>query len=133
MNKTIVGTGAALGLLAVVLGAMGAHALADLLPPDSLESFQTGVQYQMYHAFFLLFLGLNANLPPRDRTIAFRLAVAGVLCFSGSIFALSTSAITGLDFRPIAWITPLGGLLLITAWAWILLSILSKTSGSSAA
>lgn len=132
MNKTIVATGASLGLLAVILGAMGAHALGGLLSPDSLESYQTGVQYQMYHAFFLLFLGLKQTMPGRDRKIAFRLALAGVVCFSGSIYALSTSALTGIDFRPIGWVTPVGGLLLIAAWAWLLFATLSKPSGSSA-
>lgn len=133
MKKTMVATGASLGLLAVILGAMGAHALRDLLSPESLESYQTGVQYQMYHAFFLLFLGLNERTPGRDRQIAFRLALAGVVCFSGSIYALSTSALTGLDFGPIGWVTPLGGLLLIAAWAWLLFATLSNPSGSAAA
>ena len=96
MNKTIVGTGAGLGLLAVVLGALGAHALRDQLDPTSLGSYLTGVQYQMYHALFLLFLGLNERLPERDRKGIFRLIVAGVLCFSGSIYALSTSALSGI-------------------------------------
>ncbi len=133
MNKTMVGVGAALGLLAVILGAMGSHALRDQLQPASLESFQTGVQYQMYHAFFLLFLGLNEKLPWRTRKIAFGLAVAGVGCFSGSIYALSTSSLTGLDFKPIAWVTPLGGLFLIAAWAGLLVGTYSKYSGASRA
>ncbi len=129
----MVGAGAALGLLAVILGAMGAHALRDLLAPASLESYQTGVHYQMYHAFFLLFLGLNDKMKRRHRKIAFRLAVAGVICFSGSIYALSTSALTGLDFGPIAWVTPLGGLFLIAAWGWLLFTTMSKSYGGSAA
>jgi len=128
MNKTIVGTGACLGLLAVVLGALGAHALREQLDPASLGSYQTGVQYQMYHALFLLFLGLNEKLPERDRKGSFRLIVAGVLCFSGSIYALSTSALSGVDFRPIGWVTPLGGLLFITGWAWLLFRVLRTHS-----
>lgn len=128
MNKTIVGTGSGLGLLAVVLGALGAHALREQLDPTSLESYKTGVQYQMYHALFLLFLGLNGKLPERDRKGIFRLIVAGVLCFSGSIYALSTSALSGIDFAPIGWVTPLGGLLLITGWAWLFFRALREPS-----
>jgi uncharacterized membrane protein YgdD (TMEM256/DUF423 family) len=130
MNKTMIGAGAALGLLAVMLGALGAHALRDLLAPDSLESYQTGVQYQMYHALFLLFLGLHAKLPRRERLIAFRLVAVGVLCFSGSIYALSTAALTGLDFTPVAWVTPLGGLFLIAGWAWLLYRTLFESPGT---
>lgn len=128
MNKTIVGTGAGLGLLAVVLGALGTHALSGPLDPTSLESYKTGVQYQMYHALFLLFLGLNDKLPERDRKGIFRLIVAGILFFSGSIYALSTSSLSGIQFGPIGWVTPVGGLLLITGWAWLLIRALRHPS-----
>jgi uncharacterized membrane protein YgdD (TMEM256/DUF423 family) len=128
MNKTIVGTGLFLGVLAVILGALGAHALRDQLDPTSLESYKTGVQYQMYHAFFLLFLGLYDKLPERDRKGIFRLTVAGVLCFSGSIYALSTSGLSGMDLSSVGWVTPLGGLLLIAAWVWLLFRVLRKHS-----
>lgn len=120
MNKTIWMTGALFGLLAVVLGAMGAHALKDTLPTEALESFRTGVQYQMYHALFLLFLGAQKDLGQRDAKIIFRLITAGVLCFSFSIYALSTQSLTGLDFSSIALITPVGGALLISGWLWLL-------------
>ncbi len=128
MNKTIVGTGSGLGLLAVVLGALGAHALREQISPASLESYQTGVQYQMYHALFLLFLGLNEKLPEPDRKWIFRFIAAGVLCFSGSIYALSTSALTGVDFKAIGWVTPLGGLFFITGWAWLIFRVLRNPS-----
>ena len=128
MNKTIVGTASGLGVLAVVLGALGAHALRDQLDPASLESYKTGVQYQMYHALFLLFLGLYEKLPEGDRKWIFRLIVAGVLCFSGSIYVLSTSGLSGLDLRSIGWVTPLGGLLLIAGWIWLLFRTLQDHS-----
>ncbi len=124
MNKTILATGAVFGLLAVVLGALGAHALRDVLPGPSLESFQTGVHYQMYHALFLLFLGGNDWLEPTSRRWVFRLITAGVICFSGSIYLLSTQTLSNVDFSGIALVTPLGGLFLILGWAALLLFVL---------
>lgn len=120
MNKTIIGTAAALGLTGVALGALGAHALREQLEPDALESFQTGVRYQMYHALFLLFLGLGRNLGEQTRKWIFRLILGGTLCFSFSIYLLSTSGVTGWDFSAVGWVTPVGGLLLLLGWGLLL-------------
>ena len=60
MERKIIATAAFLGLTAIILGAFGAHALKNYLTPEQLISFETGVKYQMYHALFLLFLGLSA-------------------------------------------------------------------------
>lgn len=120
MNRTIWMTGALFGLLAVALGALGAHALRDMLDPQALESFRTGVLYQMFHALFLLFLGGQKALGKRHQKGIYFLITAGVICFSFSIYALSTQAVTGLDFSGIALVTPLGGLLLLSGWGWLL-------------
>lgn len=120
MNKTILATGAVLGLLAVVLGALGAHALKSALSADALDSFRTGVAYQMYHALFLLFLGSTGHLPVRVKKQIYALILGGVLCFSFSIYALTTGPLAGIDFSPVAWITPLGGMLLIAGWGLLL-------------
>ena len=120
MNKTILATGALFGILAVVLGALGAHALKPVLADTSLESFRTGVAYQMYHALFLLFLGSTTYLKDREKRPVYLLILAGVLCFSFSIYGLTTGPLAGLDFSPIAWITPLGGVLLISGWLLML-------------
>lgn len=120
MNKTILSTAASLGLLAVVLGALGAHALKSQINADALSSYQTGVQYQMYHALFLLFLALLKPVQETRRKFIFGLVLAGVLMFSGSIYLLSTSEITGINFRPFGWITPIGGLMLILGWGVLL-------------
>ena len=120
MNKTILATGALFGVLAVVLGALGAHALKTVLSDASLESFRTGVAYQMYHALFLLFLGSTTCLNDREKRPVYLLILAGVLCFSFSIYGLTTGPLAGLDFSPIAWITPLGGVLLISGWLLML-------------
>ena len=120
MNKTILATGVLFGVLAVVLGALGAHALKTVLSDASLESFRTGVAYQMYHALFLLFLGSTTYLNDREKRPVYLLILAGVLCFSFSIYGLTTGPLAGLDFSPIAWITPLGGVLLISGWLLML-------------
>lgn len=128
MNKTILATAAFLGFWAVILGAMGAHALKTSLSPSALESFQTAVEYQMYHALFLLFLGGQTRLPEGGVRWIFRLVFAGVVCFSGSIYVLSTQELSGMDFSAIAWITPLGGLLLISGWGMLFYRVLRSLS-----
>ena len=120
MNRTIMATGAILGLIAVVLGALGAHALKTTLSASALDSFRTGVTYQMYHALFLLILGGLNGLEEGVKKSIFYLILGGVVCFSFSIYALTTGPLAGLDFTGIAWITPLGGVLLISGWALLL-------------
>ena len=115
-NKTIIGTGAVLGTLAVIFGAMGAHTLKTWLSADALTSFTTGVQYQIYHALFLLYVGASNLLTNRNKKVIFIVILAGVCCFSGSIYLLTTSEITGINFKPFAWITPIGGSFLILGW-----------------
>ncbi|WP_420592870.1 DUF423 domain-containing protein [Robiginitalea biformata] len=127
MNKTIVIAGAALGLTGVALGALGAHALREQLEPVALESFQTGVRYQMYHALFLLFLGVERTLGEGTRKWIFRFILGGTLCFSFSIYLLSTSGITGWDFSSIGWVTPVGGVLLLTGWGLLLYRVFRLT------
>jgi uncharacterized membrane protein YgdD (TMEM256/DUF423 family) len=99
---------------------MGAHTLKNQIEPDALASFQTGVQYQMYHALFLLALGGVITIAPKQQQQIFWLIVSGVCCFSGSIYALSTASITGMNFKPIGFITPLGGVLLIVGWLMLI-------------
>jgi uncharacterized membrane protein YgdD (TMEM256/DUF423 family) len=116
MNKKIVATGAFIGMIAIILGAFGAHALKKVLTPEQLISFETGVRYQMYQAFFLFFLATQNDIQEKTKKIIYRLNLFGIVYFSGSIYLLSTTGITGIDFKPIGFITPVGGLLLIVAW-----------------
>lgn len=125
MNKTILATGALFGFLAVILGALGAHSLKAVLSNDSLESFGTGVAYQMYHALFLLFLGSTNYLKDREKRPVYLLILSGVLCFSFSIYGLTTGPLAGLDFSSVAWATPLGGALLISGWLLMLYRVFS--------
>jgi len=123
MNKTILLTGTILGGLAIILGAFGAHGLEDKLDANAIQTFETGVKYQMYHALFLLVLGSLKQLPEARKRWIFYLVVIGVALFSFSIYLLATNALTGFDFKSIGFVTPIGGLLLISAWG--LLGIVS--------
>ena len=126
MNKKITATAAFLGMVAIILGAFGAHALKKVLTPEQLISFETGVRYQMYQAFFLFFLASQNDILEKTKKTIFTLITLGTLFFSGSIYLLSTTEITGVNFKPIGFITPIGGLLLIIAWGMLGYSILKS-------
>ena len=116
MKKLILTTGTFFGATAVILGAFGAHVLSESLSPNSLASFQTGVKYQMYHSLLLLLIGGFDFVPKKTKKVVFYLLAIGMVLFSGSIYLLATNGLTSFDFTSIALLTPLGGLLLISAW-----------------
>ena len=122
MNKKIIIIAAFLGVLSVILGAFGAHGLKESISADALQTFETGVRYQMYHALMLLFVGINQFLSLKSKSIIFYLVLIGVVFFSGSIYGLATNELTSFDFKKIALITPFGGLFLITSWVVLLFS-----------
>ena len=126
MDKKILVTAVFIGLLAIILGAFGAHALKKTLSVEQLQSFEVGVRYQMYHALFLLFIGTFAFLDEKERMIIFWLTISGVLLFSGSIYLLATNGITNMKTKLLGPITPIGGFLLISAWSYLFYAILSK-------
>ncbi|HLT53753.1 MAG TPA: DUF423 domain-containing protein, partial [Flavobacteriaceae bacterium] len=99
MNKKIVITASVLGIIAIILGAFGAHALKELISVDMQQTFETGVRYQMYHALFLLFVGTTALVTEKTKKIIYYLIILGVLFFSGSIYGLATNNLTGFDFK----------------------------------
>lgn len=113
-----------LGLLGVVLGAFAAHGLRSVLIDSALESFQTGVRYQMYHAFFLFFIGLNSHLSALQKKYIFSLTLAGIILFCLSIYLLATNAMTSIDFTFLGPVTPIGGLFLISAWGALLYGLI---------
>ena len=118
--------GALYGLLAVIFGAFGAHALKKKLTPELLQSFETGVKYQMYHAIVLLVLGFNLSFDkPLDAWIV-NSFIFGTLLFSFSIYALCLGAAKGNKPRFLGPVTPIGGLLLVTGWALLLYSFVSN-------
>lgn len=98
----------------VALGAFGAHALRDRLEPALLQVWNTAVLYHLLHAVALFALGLYARSSGADVRPGGLLLFAGVVVFSGSLYAL---ALTGI--RPLGAVTPLGGLLFLAGWAWL--------------
>lgn len=113
------------GLLAIIFGAFGAHALKKKLTPELLHSFETGVKYQMYHAIVLLVLSYNLGFDqPLDKYII-NCFVFGTLLFSFSIYGLCMSAANGKKSRFLGPITPIGGLLLAIGWGLLLYSFIA--------
>jgi uncharacterized membrane protein YgdD (TMEM256/DUF423 family) len=128
MDKKILSAAGFFGMTAIILGAFGAHALKKVLTIDQLTTFETGVKYQMYHALFLLFLGLNSHLSVKTKKTILALTIVGVIFFSGSIYLLATDSLNAFNFKVIGFITPIGGLLLILAWSILMIHFLKKKS-----
>lgn len=126
MDRKILSVAAVLGAVAIVLGAFGAHALKKELSPESLTVFETGVKYQMYHALFLLFVGVTNLVSDKAKKTILALVVTGVLFFSGSIYFLACNVLFSFNFKKIGIITPIGGLLLISAWITLFLHLFKR-------
>lgn len=124
MNKTILATGTALGIVTIILGAFAAHGLERVLSQDAINTFETGVRYQMYNALFFMLMGSLRGVNETLRKWSFILAFVGTIFFSGSIYLLATNILTSFDFRVIGLITPLGGTLMIIGWSLLLVGIL---------
>lgn len=121
MDRTFALFGAAFALIAVALGAFGAHALQSRVEPGDLEIWETAVRYQMWHALALLVLAaLHARWPGGGTVVAGWSFVAGILIFSGSLYALVGTGIRGLGA-----ITPIGGVALLVGWAALIQRLLS--------
>ena len=112
--------GALFGLIAVIAGAMGAHALEKVLEPSQLDSFETAVRFQMFHALLLLVMG-NMDQQREDlHKWAVWAIILGTILFSGSIYLLVLTPIK------VGLITPLGGLILIIGWGILLIRAIKK-------
>jgi uncharacterized membrane protein YgdD (TMEM256/DUF423 family) len=124
MHKRFVVTGAVLGAIAVALGAFGAHGLKKIVAAETVQTFQTAVQYQMYHALALLVTGLlYEKCSQRFAKTAGILFIIGVILFSGSLYILTAGKVaetTAMDKAGL--ITPLGGLAFIGAWLFLFLA-----------
>ncbi|MBP7147161.1 MAG: DUF423 domain-containing protein [Acidobacteria bacterium] len=119
VDRLLVTVGSVFGMLAVVAGAFGAHALKGRLPEEKLAWFETGARYQVYHALALVLAGLLAahGLPAR---LAGWLFVAGILVFSGTLYLMAFGGP-----RWLGAITPVGGVCLIAGWAALAWSALA--------
>lgn len=133
MKKTYFTIAAFSMAIAVILGAMGAHALKDVLSPGQLDSFKTGVRYQVWHslAIFILLLLPAELISEKAQSRIALFFVGGIILFSFSIYLLATLKIFEIEsFAPfIGPITPLGGVLLISGWLMLGVAIVkSKVS-----
>lgn len=105
-----------MGMVAIVLGAFGAHGLEKLVDKDAVDTFETGVRYQMYHALFLLFLALYNGIAEKTKKMVFVSVLLGVILFSCSIYLLALNKVTTFDFKVIGFLTPIGGVFMILGW-----------------
>ncbi len=129
MNKKLLMFGATFGMLAVIIGAFGAHSLEDKITADRLASYNTGVEYQFYHTFAIfLAAGLAYFFKEKIFVRAGWFFVVGVLLFSGSIYLLSTQTILGIESftKIIGPLTPIGGTFFIIGWVSILFGLYRK-------
>lgn len=126
MDRKILSTAALLGVIAIILGAFGAHGLKKIVEPESITTFETGVRYQMYNALFLLFVGATPLVAQKTKKLIFILVLIGMLFFSGSIYFLACNSLFSFDFKKIGIITPIGGLLLILGWTVLFLNLIKR-------
>lgn len=118
-NLTLI-IGGIYGLLSVVLGAFGAHAFKKILSVERLESFETGVRYQIYAAFFLLIVGYILKFETSSEKWISILMIAGAFLFSVSIYFLSFQDYWGINLKFLGPITPIGGLFMIISWGMLI-------------
>lgn len=121
MNNKYITIAAYLGALTVALGAFGAHDLKAKFSPEAMEFFETGVKYQFIHVLALLGAGiLYRQQQSKNLVWAARLFIAGIILFSGSLYALSIIITNGNDSaRWVGAITPLGGVSFIAGWVML--------------
>ena len=125
MDRTFLLIGSVIGFLGVAFGAFGAHALRSRLSPDMLAVFETAVRYQMYHVFAVLIVAAAIGRMGNARMLvtAGWLFAAGIVVFSGSLYALALTGSRGLGA-----ITPVGGLLFLAGWAALAFFALAQKS-----
>ena len=116
LNKKIWVTATFLGATTIAIGAFGAHGLKKLVDAEALNTFETGVRYQMYHILALLILGFINAITETTKKWVFRFFIVGILLFSGSIYALSLNNVIPFNTQFLGPITPIGGILLIMGW-----------------
>jgi uncharacterized membrane protein YgdD (TMEM256/DUF423 family) len=127
MHKNLTIT-ALLGLVAILLGAFGAHGLKETLTVEGLKSFETAVTYQMYHVIVLLFVNTYNGFSVKEKNRISYLLFIGILFFSGSIYLIQ---LTDVSAKSIWFITPLGGVLFVIAWLFMALNFMKLNSKSS--
>lgn len=123
------------GAMCVALGAMGAHALKNILPPENLQTFETAVRYQFYHTLaLLLVVVLSEKISSKYLNYSSSLFIAGIILFSFSLYFLALRPLIGIDNQDMKWvgaITPLGGISFIMAWLMVFFSAFKKNNSSN--
>lgn len=117
MNKRIILTAAFFGMLAVILGAFGAHGLEGKVSDSQLETWETANRYHFYHTLAMLFLSTFSRAKSQSIRVSFAAFILGIVLFSGSLYILSTRQLLGIEQVGILGpITPIGGLMFIVGW-----------------
>ncbi len=125
MNKRFLKIAAFIGALTIIFGAFAAHAIKSRVNVETLSVFETGVRYQMYHVFAIFFVGIiYKDFPLKYLIWAGNLFLAGIILFSGSLYALTFFRANGYDnMNWLGAITPFGGICFIVGWSLIVLSL----------
>jgi uncharacterized membrane protein YgdD (TMEM256/DUF423 family) len=128
MHRTFLIVAVVLLALAVILGAFGAHGLKQILPQESLTSYETGVRYHFYHAFALLVTGmLYERFRTRWIVYAGYAFIAGIILFCGSLYLLTFLKTTNtVGLSGIGIVTPIGGLFFVAGWLSLLIAFINR-------
>lgn len=128
MYKPALIAGIISGILAVIIGAFGAHGLKPLVDAQYLAVYEKGVAYQFYHTFALLAAGMLYSMYPfKSIQLASTFFILGILCFSGSLYLMTLLKIKGMSIGAGGIITPIGGLFFIAGWVSLLVGVLKKS------
>ncbi|MCB0455369.1 MAG: DUF423 domain-containing protein [Aequorivita sp.] len=125
LDKNMVVTASFLTAITIALGAFGAHGLKNIVEASALNTFETGVRYQMYHCLAILVLGLAPTIQEKIKKIVFWFFILGIILFSGSIYLLALNEVLPFDAAKVGFITPIGGLMFIIGWFWFAYKILT--------
>ena len=115
------------GLLAVMLGAFGAHGLRSVLDEKTMHAYETAVLYHFIHTLVLVAMSMASD---QQESVYFRRAaglfIAGAVCFSGSLYAIAFTRAAGMDMSWLGPVTPVGGILFMAGWLMLLLHAIRK-------
>jgi uncharacterized membrane protein YgdD (TMEM256/DUF423 family) len=125
MNKSFLSIAALLGALSVALGAFAAHKLKEVVGPDDVAIFDTGVRYQFYHVFALLMVAvLSEKFSSKWMIRAGNCFIAGIILFSGSLYVMTAMKAAEIgNLKVAAIVTPIGGLFFIAGWLFLWIGI----------
>lgn len=127
MRKMFLRIGSALAFFAVALGALGAHALKEILSPERLLSFETGVRYHLLHALAIVITATLIHFgKKRGLVYAAWLFTAGIVLFSGSIYLLAMQDVWKSNLSYLGPVTPIGGVLFLAGWVMLFISTFQK-------